>query len=79
MVVTSAPFACTAEQQQEAHCLTVGDTMQAPHTPCSQPRCVPRQAGAALADNQQHQARFDNVADVRRSAIGDAAAGRLLG
>ncbi len=40
-VVTSQPLACTANIRQERAVRPSTSTVQAPQTPCSQPRCVP--------------------------------------
>ena len=40
-VVTSAPSACTANSRHERTASPSSSTVQAPHTPCSQPRWVP--------------------------------------
>src|SRR6266478_4703805 len=40
-VRTSAPSSCTAKRRQERTGSPSSSTVHAPHTPCSQPRCVP--------------------------------------
>src|SRR2546428_3825623 len=40
-VVSSTPSACTASIRQERTGSPSSSTVQAPHTPCSQPTCVP--------------------------------------
>ena len=40
-VVTSAPSACTANTRHARTAAPSTNTLHAPHTPCSQPRCVP--------------------------------------
>ena len=40
-VVTSAPSACTANIRHDRTASPSTSTVHAPHTPCSQPRCVP--------------------------------------
>ena len=41
IVVTSVPSACTANTRHERTAAPSISTVHAPHTPCSQPRCVP--------------------------------------
>src|SRR5919199_951899 len=41
-VKISAPSACTAYSMHERTLTSSNSIVQAPHTPCSQPRCVPR-------------------------------------
>src|SRR5688500_12518119 len=40
-VVTLRPLACTAKSRHDRTALSSSSTVQLPHAPCSQPRCVP--------------------------------------
>ena len=46
-VVIAAPSACTARTRQLRTGLAVQSTVHAPHTPCSQPTCVPVRSSAS--------------------------------
>src|SRR5213079_1226867 len=50
-VVTSCPSAWTANNKQARTASPSSSTVQAPHTPCSHPTCVPR---AVDGDHQRH-------------------------